>query len=77
MHPGTSGARGLGSKDLIEFTEIVSFKQPWERAFDTLTAFLRPGEPKRPADKSAAQTKRLAWLVDASSPPKFRLSSNR
>ena len=60
-------AAGLGSKDLIEFTEIVSFKQPWERAFDTLTAFLRPGEPKRPADKSAAQTKRLAWLVDVSS----------
>ncbi len=60
-------AAGLGGKDLIEFTEVIAFKQPWERAFDTLTAFLKPGEPKRPAEKSPAKTKRLAWLVDVSS----------
>jgi superfamily II DNA or RNA helicase len=60
-------AAKVGGKDLIAFTEIVAFKQPWERAFDTLSEFLRPGEPKRPAEKSSAQTKRLAWLVDLSS----------
>ena len=60
-------AAELGAKDLIEFTEIIAFKQPWERAFDTLTAFLKPGEPKRPAEKTPAKTKRLAWLVDLSS----------
>ncbi len=60
-------AAGLGGKDLIEITEIIAFKQPWERAFDTLTAFLKPGEPKRPAEKTTAKTKRLAWLVDVSS----------
>ena len=42
-------AAELPGKDLVAFTEIVSFKQPWERAFDTLTAFLAPSEPKRPA----------------------------
>ena len=57
----------IGGKDLIAFAEIVSFKEPWERAFDTLTTFLRPGESKRPADKTPAKTKRLAWLVDLSS----------
>ena len=38
--------------------------QPWERAFDTLTAFLKPGQPKRPAEKAPGKAKRLAWLVD-------------
>ena len=41
--------------------------QPWERAFDTLTAFLKPAEPKRPAEKAPAKAKRLAWLVDLAS----------
>ena len=48
-------AAGLGGKDLIEITEIIAFKQPWERAFDTLTAFLKPGEPKRPAEKTTCK----------------------
>ncbi len=60
-------AAKVGGKDLIAFTEIVAFKQPWERAFDTLSEFLRPGEPKRAADKTPAKTQRLAWLVDLSS----------
>ncbi len=62
--PWRERAAALGDSNLIAFTEIVSFKQPWERAFDTLTAFLRPEEPKRLADKAPAQAKRLAWLVD-------------
>ncbi len=69
-HNGTAWrerAAKLGGKDLVAFTEIVAFKQPWERAFDSLSEFLRPGEPKRPADKTPAKTKRLAWLVDLSS----------
>ncbi|MEJ2124915.1 MAG: SNF2-related protein [Alphaproteobacteria bacterium] len=57
-------AAALGPENLIAFTEIISFKLPWERAFDTLTTFLKPGEPKRPASKAQAKTKRLAWLVD-------------
>ncbi len=56
-------AEALGSKGLIAFTEIISFKQPWERAFDTLSAFLKPGEAKHPAAKAPAKNKRLAWLV--------------
>ena len=57
----------MEGKNLIAFTEIIALKQPWERAFDTLTVFLRPGEPKRPAEKAPAKTKRLAWLVDLTS----------
>ncbi|MGO8780681.1 MAG: DEAD/DEAH box helicase [Rhodomicrobium sp.] len=57
-------AAALGGKDLIAFTGIVPFKQPWERAFDTLAAFLTPGEPKRLVEKAPAKSKRLAWFVD-------------
>ncbi len=57
-------AAALGPENLIAFTEIIAFKQPWERAFDTLTTFLKPEEPKRSASKAKARTKRLAWLVD-------------
>jgi superfamily II DNA or RNA helicase len=60
-------AAALGGETLIAFTEIIALKQPWERAFDTLTAFLSPVETKRPADKAPAKTKRLAWLVDLAS----------
>ena len=59
-------AAELGGKDIVTFTEIVPFKQPWERAFDTLTAFLKPEERARPAEKAPAKAKRLAWLVDLS-----------
>jgi superfamily II DNA or RNA helicase len=60
-------AATLGGGSLIAFTEIISIMQPWERAFDTLTAFLKPAEPKRPAEKAPAKAKRLAWLVDLAS----------
>jgi superfamily II DNA or RNA helicase len=56
-------AAELGGRDLIAFTEIISVKPPWERAFDTLSAFLKPAEPKPAANKAQAKTKRLAWLV--------------
>jgi hypothetical protein len=54
----------LGGPDIIGFTQIVSIKPAWERAFDTLTTFLKPDEPKRAAAKAPAQKKRLAWFAD-------------
>jgi superfamily II DNA or RNA helicase len=60
-------AASCGGESLIAFSEIIPFKQPWERAFDTLAAFLAPAEVKRPAAAAVARTKRLAWLVDLSS----------
>ena len=57
-------AGALGGGTLIAFAEIISIMQPWERAFDTLTAFLKPRELNRTTEKALAKTKRLAWLVD-------------
>ena len=57
-------AAAAGGKDLIAFGEIIAFKQPWERAFETLTAFLAPAQAKRPVEKAPAKAKRLAWFVD-------------
>ncbi len=59
-------AEALGGKSIVAFTEIVALMEPWERAFDTMTAFLKPQEPKRPAEKTSGKAKRLAWLVDYS-----------
>ena len=59
-------AEALGGNSIVAFTEIVSLMEPWERAFDTLTAFLKPEEPKRSAEKASGKAKRLAWLVDFS-----------
>ena len=59
-------AEALGGKSIVAFTEIVSLMEPWERAFDTLTAFLKPEEPKRSAEEASGKAKRLAWLVDYS-----------
>ena len=60
-------AAARGGEGLIAFTEIIPFKQPWERAFDTLAAFLAPAEAKRPVEKAPGKGKRLAWLVDLTS----------
>ena len=54
----------MGGKSITAFTEIVSLKEPWERAFETLTAFIKPRKEKRPAEKAPGKAKRLAWLVD-------------
>ena len=56
----------LGGKSIVAFVEIVPVMEPWERAFDTMTAFLKPQEPKRAAEKAPGKAKRLAWLVDYS-----------
>ncbi len=56
-------ADALGGESIVAFTEIVPVEEPWERAFDSLTAFIKPREEKRPAEK-AGKAKRLAWLVD-------------
>ena len=57
----------LGGETIVAFTGIVSFKPAWERAFDSLTAFLKPEAPKQSADKTPPKAKRLAWLVDLTS----------
>jgi superfamily II DNA or RNA helicase len=46
----------------IACTRIVQLRQPWERALESLDAFLgaRTSEPSR----AAAKTKRLAWFLD-------------
>ena len=60
-------AAEMGGETIIAFTEILSFKPPWERAFDSLAAFLKPEEPKRGGNQAPAKTKRLAWYVDLNS----------
>ena len=50
--------------DVIRFTDIVQVRQPWERAFDNLTNFLRSGNMRPAAAPAASKSRRLAWLLD-------------
>jgi superfamily II DNA or RNA helicase len=52
-----------GAEIGIAFTEIIELRQPWERALESLDAFLGGGAPE-PAASPAAKTRRLAWFLD-------------
>jgi len=46
----------------VAFTQLIQVRQPWERALESLDAFLGGASPG--ADKAARKNKRLAWFVD-------------
>ena len=45
------------------FTQLIQARQPWERALESLDAFLGADKP-RPTPKAPRKAKRLAWFVD-------------
>lgn len=48
----------------ISFTRIVRIRAPWERALESLDAFLDAGAAKPANSKGPRKAKRLAWFVD-------------
>ncbi len=48
----------------VAFTQIVQMRQPWERALESLDAFLGAGTPKAASGPGPRKTKRLAWFLD-------------
>jgi hypothetical protein len=48
----------------VEFTRIIQIRQPWERALESLDAFLGGGASKPDAAKVPRKAKRLAWFLD-------------
>ena len=49
---------------IIAFTQIIQARQPWERALESLDAFLTKGEPNANAVKPPGKSRRLVWFVD-------------
>jgi len=48
----------------LAFTRLIQLRQPWERALESLDAFLATGTPKPASGQPARKAKRLAWFVD-------------
>jgi superfamily II DNA or RNA helicase len=48
----------------VAFAQLIHVRQPWERALESLDAFLATGTPKPASGQPARKTKRLAWFVD-------------
>ena len=48
----------------VDFTRLIQVRQPWERALESLDAFLGGGTAKPAADKAPRKAKRLVWFLD-------------
>jgi superfamily II DNA or RNA helicase len=48
----------------VAFTEIIRTLQPWERALESLDAFLGGGDGGADAAKAPRKAKRLVWFLD-------------
>ncbi len=48
----------------VSFTQLIRTRQPWERALESLDAFLGSGAAKASVGKGARSAKRLAWFID-------------
>ncbi|MBV8614306.1 MAG: hypothetical protein JOY66_11120, partial [Acetobacteraceae bacterium] len=48
----------------VAFTRLIQVRQPWERALESLEAFLATGTSKPVSGQAARKAKRLAWFVD-------------
>ncbi len=48
----------------IAFTQIIQVRQPWERALESLDAFLGAGTSKAVPGSAPRKAKRLAWFLD-------------
>jgi superfamily II DNA or RNA helicase len=62
-HPGPYKVWLAGGSG-VAFTKIIQTLQPWERALESLDAFLGAGEAKRDTDKTPRKAKRLVWFLD-------------
>ena len=54
----------LGGTSGVAFTKIIQTLQPWERALESLGAFLGGGESATDTAKAPRKAKRLAWFLD-------------
>ena len=48
----------------VSFTRLVAFRQPWERALESLDAFLGAGAAKPEPAAVPRKAKRLVWFLD-------------
>jgi len=48
----------------VAFTQIIQMRQPWERALESLDAFLGAGTSKAVPGSGPRKAKRLAWFLD-------------
>jgi superfamily II DNA or RNA helicase len=59
MEPAETG-QGLA----VAFTRLIQIRQPWERALQSLDAFLDGGASKPDVAKTPRKSKRLVWFLD-------------
>ena len=62
-HPGPYKA-WLDGTSGVAFTKIIETLQPWERALESLGAFLGGGESGSDTAKAPRKAKRLVWFLD-------------
>ena len=62
-HPGPYKT-WLAGASIVTFTRIIQTRQPWERALESLDAFLGKGDPSADTAKVTRKAKRLVWFVD-------------
>jgi len=48
----------------VAFTQLVQVRQPWERALESLDAFLGAGASKTTSGQGSRKAKRLVWFLD-------------
>jgi len=48
----------------VAFTRLIQVRQPWERALESLDAFLGAGPSKAASGPAPRKAKRLAWFLD-------------
>ena len=53
-----------GSGFGVAFTQLIQTRQPWERALESLDAFLASGGLQADPGKATPKAKRLVWFVD-------------
>ncbi len=62
--PYTAYLSEAGQGVEIAFTQIIQVRQPWERALESLDAFLGAGTSKAASGPAPQKAKRLAWFLD-------------
>ena len=62
-HPGPFKQLIAGTST-IRFTQLIAMRQPWERALESLDAFLGKGTTASETAATPRKTKRLAWFVN-------------
>jgi len=60
----TDFLQATGSGIGVTFTQLIQVTPPWERALESLDAFLFTGPSRGPRETPVRKAKRLAWFVD-------------